>query len=235
MSRSKKPAAPPAILVVEGVKRETSSGLGPQIHVYPAALEHDERGLRVVRHPDAVAGVHCNNGSLAWRWYRHDPHDSFDRDRPPKVLSDSITHGPRYSRVYLVDLNDAESMVHGLKLVDKRLAALREKFGAAGDFAEYVLRVASVFDAAEVAIDWSLYTEATGNRQPEWTRKDPADARYKIVPVADARAMLTDVDRIDVTARCRTCNVPVPGEQTHCYQHKEPLEQTAADARGEVH
>ncbi len=225
MSKTK----PHTVLCVDHVARRDL--LSAKIIAYPGTLERDEQGKRRIRHPDSVAGVYTGGSNLQWRWHRHDPHDSFDRTRGATVLSYPM-QGACYEHGYAIRIDDAEAMLKGLRLVEKRMAAMREKFGATEDFAETVTRIAAVFDAKDIAIQWPLFTEATGNKRPEWA-DDPA---YKIMPVGDARAYLTAIARIDVVARCHTCNVPVNDGETRCYTHKEPLEQTAADAiGGEIH
>jgi hypothetical protein len=220
------------VLVIDHVDRRDI--VGAKIVACAGVLEPDEHGKRRVRYPQEAAGVCTSAGNLQWRWHRHDPRDSFDREQGPRVLTYPM-QGACYEHSYYIRIDDAEAMLKGLRTVEKRMAALREKFGATEDFAETVVRIAAVFGAKDIAIDWSLFTEATGHGCPEWAD----DKSYKIIPVGDARAYLDVLARIDVTARCRTCKRPVADGQSRCYEHKEPIEQCAHDAvhgtGGEIH
>jgi hypothetical protein len=154
----------------------------------------------------AVAGIPVpERGMLVWRYYRASTSPNYRGEiDPPRELSASVAE-PNYADLHLVDAYDAKQIGTSLTAVERRLSEQRETYGSTADFAEHAMRIMACFKAVHLAIDWKLYTEATGVRMRDHHRGQT----WRWLELSSARSFFADLARIDTTERCRVCRRPI--------------------------
>ena len=190
------------------------------VDVYAGGLAERENSQNTYCHgSDEVAGIATGKGNLAYRLYRRNPKDDLYGGRS---LSFSYVN-PGYYDVHCADLHTVEAMAKGLKTLNARLAKQREKYGYTDSFSESVLRIANAFGAESIAVEWGLFTEATGIEIPDYER----NRGHKVLSLADARGYLDMIAKVDVVERCRCCKAAIPNVRSQdngeCHDCKEEL------------